>query len=288
MRVDPLPMLALSALLAWSLVFAPASQAREVATQTKRPLIVRSHVAAPRTIGAFRLKEAKYDPAQKAAGAMFRYAAVPEPELGADVFVYPAGRQPQAEAIKRGMVDFREGLQAAQQAGYYRNLEISGEVAFPLSATASAAPAGDKLGAIVAAAEPVGSRIDMTFDAGNTGIPYRSRGYLFYQHLYFYKVRVSVPVEAMDAESFGEFADHTARTLVSRIDTINIGGCGDAPVYFDNKADTDTAAMALITQVAQRNQENCRSKIDEAELAKLTQGADTVTIEYSADEWGGQ
>ena len=75
MRVDPLPMLALSALLAWSLVFAPASQAREVATQTKRPLIVRSHVAAPRTIGAFRLKEAKYDPAQKAAGAMFRTAA---------------------------------------------------------------------------------------------------------------------------------------------------------------------------------------------------------------------
>ncbi len=287
MRLDSLPMLALSAITAGLLAIAPTGHARESSVQGKRPLIVQSHIAAPRSIGAFRLEETTYRPEQKAAGAMFRYAAVPEPELSADLFVYPAGRQPQADAVKRGMADFHDSLQSAEQAGFFRNLKISDEVPFPLSPMASA-KSDNALDAVVTAAEPVGRRIDMTLEVGEANTPLRSRGYLFYKNLYFYKVRVSVPAAAMDAQAFGEFADHAARTLAERVDTINIGGCGDDPVYVDKKADGDAAALALITQVVQRNQENCRSKINNTELAKLTKGAETVTIKYSANDWGGR
>lgn len=269
------------------LAVAPTGQAHEAATKEERPLIIQSLIAAPRTIGAFRLKETTYRPEQKAAGAMFRYAAVPEPDLTVDVFVYPAGREQQAEAIKRGMVDFHDSLQAAQQAGYFRNLEILDEAAFPLS-TSTPGPPKDRLAALITASEPIGRRIDMTMEAGESNAPLRSRGYLFYKHLYFYKVRVSVPAAAMAVEEFGEFTDHAARILVGNIDTLNIGGCADDPVYVDEKADADIAVQALITQVAQRNQENCLSSIDEARLAKHSKGAETVTIDYAPGDWGGR
>ena len=260
--------------------------AKDAPQAKQRPLITQSHIIAPRTIGAFRLKETRYKPEQKAAGAMFRYAAIPEPELSADVFVYPAGRLPQAEAVKRGMADFHASLQSASEAGFFHNLKLLDEQPFPLKPDAAGKP-DNPLEAAVAAAEPVGRRIDMTLEVGDARMPLRSRGYLFHKNLYFYKVRVSVPAEAMPAAEFGEFADHAARTLVERIATVNIGGCGDEPVYVDQNADPDAAALALVTQVAQRNQENCRGEISQADLAKLTQGAEAVTIEYAPNEWSG-
>lgn len=279
----------LSLLLACAMGLGPVAPtlAKDAPQAKQRPLITQSHVIAPRTIGAFRLKETRYKPEQKAAGAMFRYAAIPEPELSADVFVYPAGRLPQAEAVKRGMADFHASLQSASEAGFFHNLKLVDEQPFPLKPGA-AGKSDNPLEAVVAAAEPVGRRIDMTLEVGDARMPLRSRGYLFHKNLYFYKVRVSVPAAAMDAQAFGEFADHAARTLAERVDTINIGGCGDDPVYVDKKADGDAAALALITQVVQRNQENCRSKINNTELAKLTKGAETVTIKYSANDWGGR
>lgn len=290
MRLESLPMFALSAFVAGLLAIAPAGHARESSAKSQRPLIVQSHVAAPRSVGAFRLKETTYRPEQKAAGAMFRYAAVPEPELSADVFVYPAGRQPPKSAIKRGMADFRDSLKAAQDADFFRDLRISNEDEFSLTSSADAPK--DKRGndpmASILEADPAGRRIDISMVMSKSNLPLRSRGYLFYKHLYYYKVRVSAPAAAMDADAFNAYADHAARTLVKDIETHNIGGCADTPIYVDKKAKTNAAMVALVTQIAARKQENCRNNISTEDLAKLSQGSEIVTIDYAPDEWSGK
>ncbi len=258
------------------------------ADKSQQPLIVRSHIIAPRSAGAFRLKETSYRPEQKAAGALFRYASVPEPALTTDVFVFPAGRQPQREAIERGMLEFHAGLRAAQEANYFHDLKMVNEETFPLAVPDSKSGSNDPIAAAIAAEAPIGRRIDMTMDMGDARTPYRSRGYLFYKHLNFYKVRVSVPTEAMDAKDFAEFSDHAARTLVADIDTLNIGACADKTIFVDDKAKGQEAMLAMARQLAAFANENCKAEVSEGDLAKLTHGAETVTIEYSPNEWGGQ
>ncbi|MGN6151671.1 MAG: hypothetical protein ACTHOH_06610, partial [Lysobacteraceae bacterium] len=108
--------------IAWSAASADAKDARP--SRDARSFVEQTRVAAPKRVGEFVLDAAEYDPAMKSAGASLRYSLPDRPELRIDLFVYPAGEMPHADAVKAGMKDFRASLDAAAKAGYYDALRV--------------------------------------------------------------------------------------------------------------------------------------------------------------------
>lgn len=264
------------------------------ADATPRGLIEQSWLIAPKTIGAFRLIEHSYDPAQKAAGAMFRYQALPEPDTVVDVFVYPAGQGTQASMLEAGMRDFRGSLKNAERTGYFDNVKIRDDSRFALDPDAKPDTKPSKrrarqnpdavIQAALAAQDLVGQRLLMEMQTGQPRRPVYSAGYLFYKHMYYYKVRVSIPQSLMDANTFAETADHGARSMVGAIEVLNVGDCNNV-VHINTKARQNEIMHQFISQTLARANDNCSSTLEPKVLEEKRRIAETVLIEFDADDW---
>ncbi|MDO5610963.1 MAG: hypothetical protein Q4G62_09390 [Pseudomonadota bacterium] len=273
---------------------AAAQPAASAEPNPPRGLIEQSWLIAPRSVGAFRLIEHSYDPAHKAAGAMFRYQALPEPDTIVDVFVYPAGQGTQATLLEAGMRDFRRSLKDAERAGYFDNVKIGDDSRFALdpAAPAYAKPAKRRarqdadavIQSALAEQQLVGQRMLMTMQTGQSRQAIRSAGYLFYKNMYFYKVRISIPEVRMDASTFAETSDHAARSLVNGIDVLNVGDCSKV-AYINPKANENQLMQQLISQVMARQGDNCSQTLDAGMLEEKRRLAETVLIEFDADDW---
>ena len=99
-RIPPRRFIATALALGFALpAHAGKADAPAAADQAERPLSETSYLIAPERIGDFVLEANSYDDKNKYAGAGFRYALKDHQETRFDVFVYPSGRAPQAEAI---------------------------------------------------------------------------------------------------------------------------------------------------------------------------------------------
>ncbi|MGY0503763.1 hypothetical protein [Luteimonas sp. e5] len=258
-----------------------------------RAFIEHTHVIAPQTIGAFRLVENHYDPAQRRSGVRLRYAWIPNPGIAVDVFVYPAGRAPQADAVAQGMQGFRQDLENAAASGLYRNMQIGEAQPFPLDAeppAAAAQPSANedleaRVTRAIAEQATVGMRIAISAQTGEGALDLHSRGYLFHRQLNFFKVRVSVPARAMPADEFDGIADHAARTLVAGIEALNIGACGNKTIEIDSQARGDEAAIALVRATGRILTENCALSEVDGKLAQKARDTHVTRFDFEPGEW---
>jgi hypothetical protein len=269
----------------------------------QRPLIETSHVIAPERIDDFVLDSTSYNDANKYAGAGFRYALTGHPETRIDIYVYPAGRMDEADALESGMSEFKAGLSQAEKDGYYRDMRVTAESEFPLHVSEATAHAtdtndgghnslDDEQAAIVRklleADRLAGRRLQLELVRLPQETPMLSAGYLFYKQLYFFKVRVSAAKHRIESTNFQALADRAARTLVPAIEVANIGGCANAVITIDTNAPPQTVAGTLMAQAAIRQADNCHEDETSIDLPGKSQGTRVIDIRFESSDWHAQ
>lgn len=283
---------------------------------TAQPFIVETRISAPKRVGEFQLESSYYDPDTKHAGASFRYALLDHPQIRFDLFVYPAGDMPQDTAMTSGMKHFVDSFDAGVKMNYYNDLKIVDTVVFEIepetevetevSSTDEEKPAisaepedeaAVKRAAIIKAVTPKpvsGKRIDLQYNITMEGtgetVPMRSRGYLFYKQLYYFKGRISVAETRMDQTTFESLSNRAMRELVPAVQVTNIGGCANAEIAM-NKEDlaegNDQIGMMILKMLSQAVDRNCHATRAEAKKTEPA-NAEIVTIEYDPDDWSSQ
>lgn len=313
--------------LALGAVVAPAA-AKEAAKRSKdadagQPFIAETRIVAPRRVGDFALEQTRYDDKNKHAGVALRYAHADHPEIRIDLFVYPAGDIPIERALESELKHLRESLQSGVKLGYFSDLRELGVDDFPIRPEPAAAtedtpqprPAGDAslprdvrheahfemnpaetVPAADAAAPLPGKRLRLHYmfadpESGERH-PMRSRGYLAYRQLYYFKARITAAESQIDEATFSAVADRAMRTLALAVQAHNIGACGGKTIVLgpDVSKDADALADALLQAVLADtdapNTNNCRLRLDPEEWAKASADAFVETITFTAEDWG--
>jgi len=259
---------------------------------TPRAYVETTHIVAPKHVGGFSLKRSSFDPQAKYSGAGFTYRSDEAPHPTISVFVYPAGRLAQADALRDGMIAFREDLRLAEEAGTYSDLQVLAAGAFPLSGSDEASasngdssPDAELLATIAKAGRIDGERLQLRLRLPGRDGDIQSAGFLFYKQLYYFKVRVSADATSMPGDAFLAFADTAARTLVPAIQAVNIGDCANATITIPAGGSAEDGARALVREATLQQSYNCHADRDAAKLDALARDAEVVEIGYRADEW---
>lgn len=301
--------------MALAIASQPAGAKGRKDKEETQPFIVETRISAPKRVGEFMLEQSAYDPASKYAGASFRYLLPQYPEIRFDLFVYPAGDMPPDTALKAGMKAFVESFDAGVKLKYYNDLEIVDTVAFDILPKGFKPAAQDKesaesadvssktdvqrdtvLDAALAPKPLAGKRIDLRYrlNMEETGdmIRMRSRGYLFYKQLYFFKGRISVAESRMDHATYETLSDRAMRELVPAVRATNIGGCARSAISFtedDLDRDKDELMMQILGTLTSKTAHNCHASIVDAQRIQTDldeKNAEVVIIEYDAKDWG--
>lgn len=300
-----MPSNARSALILFAMALAIALPAhagkagKKAADAPARPFIETSYLIAPERVGDFVLEGASYDDKNKFAGAGFRYALKDHQETRFDVYVYPVGRAPQAQAIASGMADFKASIEQARQGGIYKDVEYLSEDDFPLQAPepedkattpdakAQAAPKDLDAALLeaIASTRIVGKRLRMRNVLVNGGYPMYSSGYLFHRQLYYFKVRASAARDRIDEARFDALTDRAARELVPAIEVANLGGCVNKTIEVDVNASPDDMAVLLVRRSAELQGENCFADAADAKLEQKSKAAQVVRIDFDPNTW---
>lgn len=272
----------------------PAAAEQAGSTAAQRPYIETSYLQAPRQAAGFTLQASSYDPANKYAGAGFRYTSDDHPGLRIDLYVYPAGRMNAAEALHVGMRDLRASLSHAQAQGAYSQLRELDETPFALPAgpTAGTAPANDfdaRVIATVAAIEQGdGRKLQLQLSLPPRELPMHSNAYLFYRQLYYLKLRVTAAQQDVEQDSFNALADQAARALVPALQVANVGSCASAQISIPADAAGEDAALDLLRQLTVHQSLNCHQDVDKALSAQQRLDHEVVEIAFTAQEWKSQ
>jgi hypothetical protein len=139
-----------------------------------------------------------------------------------------------------------------------------------------------------------GQRMNLSFEYRLDGVeewvPMRSRTYLFYRHLHYFKGRISAANSQIDEAAFAALTDRAMRELVPALQAYNIGSCGDSTIYVNpNASEEDTADQLMrsfLEATARKRNDNCHRSADEAQLRELAKDASIETFTYSAADWG--
>ena len=292
--------------------------------------IERTHVVAPHRVGDLVLEATRYEAGNRHAGVMLRYLVPGHDETRIDLFVYPHGHSATESALDKGMADFHASLEAAVQAGYFRGLTATDagefDVALPGKSTvaspsepdqdpqpgqdrdrALADPAGPppaqaaaREALLASLLAPAPRRVDgrvitLSYDAPGAGendwFAMRSRGYLLYRQLHFFKGRISAAEYRIGHDDFTALADRSMRALVPAVQAYNVGSCADTTIHVDPGLDAQAMGEALMRQLvaaeADSTTRNCHRTLGEEALATLAQDAEIMTIEYAPEDWRG-
>lgn len=282
-----------------------------------------SLIGAPKRVGGFVLAETSYDPRMKEAGVGLHYEVAGIPGVVVDVFVYPAGNAPEERMLEDGMTGFRASFTAGVQRGYYQDLQLADTVAFEIAAddakAATTTPAQPQTTATPATADttpskaresriaslvdaaiapkPIrGKRIDLRFRRWNEDtselVPFRSRGYLFFRHMYYLKGRISVADMNMAQPDFESLSDRAMRELIPAIRIENVGACANMTVMLDKRSlegeeDTmiDNLTDQILGQLVNGSERHCHASRKEAKKL-FRDDVSVTTIEFEPGDWG--
>ncbi len=265
--------------------------ARKKADTAARAYIETSYLVAPKQVGDFELEGSTFNPAQKYAGAGFRYALRDHQEIRFDVYVYPAGLMAQATAVEKGMDAFRQDLQLASGQGTYTQLRELQQSPFPLPSpeTGDPPPANDIDAAVLKAKAEAGQLTGQKLQLSMRLPPHDwllySNGYLFYKQLYYFKLRASAAQERISSDEFNALADQAARILIPALQVANVGGCGGGTLHLSTQDSPEQSAVQLVRQIALLLGHNCHASAEEAGIADRRATAEVVEIAFAADEW---
>lgn len=269
------------------------------ASAAARPFVEYSDIAAPRQAGPWQLVDHRYDPAQKLAGAGFTYIHPEHRSVVVSVYVYPAGLAANGVALERGLADFRRDLQAAVEGGTYANLQERGASPFTVQLADHVLPGGNSDAAVFAAlatrvdggtvdGQKLQLRMDMTTSNRQPGdLPIQSNGYLFYKQLYYFKVRVSGAVSAMDDAAFQALADDAARILVPATEVTSVGACANASIDIKDGQQPEEMAASVSRQLAAQMRYNCRATAMTSAVAP-SMVTEVVRIDYDPGDWASR
>lgn len=262
--------------------------------KAERPFVEETRIAARRRVGDFILEGSLYEETSKDAGVQFRYMHPDHPELRFDIFVYPAGEMPREKAMDDGMQAFTASFDAGVKLKYYDDLQILGTTDFEI-VPASKIPEDASVLVLRAVESLRGKRIDLRYrmrieDTGEL-VPMRSRGYLFYQQLHYFKSRITAAESRVPQDVYETLSDRAVRELVPAITAINIGGCGEMTVATNraildrtDEASFDDLVADMLGQLVSHSLRNCyESRADAKEIEP--EDAEIVTIAYDADDW---
>ena len=117
----------------------------------------------------------------------------------------------------------------------------------------------------------------------------RSLGYVFYRHLFAFKVRVTASADSMDDTTFEALADTATRKLVPRIQVENYGQCGSIAVTaphpdVDEETRSRAAAEELLRGTARVLAGNCAAT-EGVKPAHERHGETRIAIVYPPDSW---
>ncbi len=276
----------------------------------------RTYVEVPKTAGPFVLLGTSYDAKEFSTGVATEWkTAAGSPSLRIDVFVYPQGRADEAEAVAGSMGEVEAAIAEAEKRGIYSKSKLEGRAPFvvvrpdptvlndgkkpkaafdstplPESKLEVAGDSKDPMLKALAESQPSpnnhGLRQNISLD--RDGGTWRSAAFVFYRHLFLFKVRISVPVEEMSQQDFDRLADSAAREVVPRINVVNYGACGTIEVAVPpkgsakDKTDAEGAAE-LIRGIARIGYENCANAPGDKD--EVPPGFERVVIEYPAGTW---
>lgn len=177
----------------------------------KPQFIEESRVIYPKSVAGFELVDVDYDPKRVDIGVGLRYQMTKNPDVRIDLYVYPAGRMTESEAMEAGMKDLRESISQAMQAGYYTNLHMAPE---------------RKLDLQVSEHTELHGRM-MSFEFTMDAVRLESRALLFYRFDYYYKLRTST--DAFAAAELDTVTINAARDLIPQVRVRNRGDCRPTP-----------------------------------------------------------
>ena len=277
----------------------PMASAKEATKSVSdRAFIESSLISAPKRHDDFVLEQSGYDPENKHSGAVFRYLHPDHEPMRLDIFVYPAGDMAADKALERGMDDFIRSLDAGVQMKYYHDLTITGREPFDIVPAPSNAISKDPdmppalLAALIR--KPIeGERLDLRYririEETGENVMIRSRGYLFYKQLYYFKGRISAAEALVDQATYNELTDRAMRELVQAIEVRNVGGCTRNELTIHGGALTDENMEKEVAQQigASLSEQAAKSCYGTTASARSMEARDvvTVTIEYEPDDW---
>jgi hypothetical protein len=304
-------------------LIAAASHAAKAAVgsdrRAERPFVEKTLISAPKRIGEFILESASYSPEQKFSGAALQYGHPDHPAIRFSLFIYPAGKMSQEQAMTSGMKVFRASLDEGVKIKFFNDLKVLESIDFsiPLRArTVADTPsveAADVSGGNGDAKDEIlpsgllaltdssqslkGQRLSLSYEIKDeaTGgqIPMRSRGYLFYKQMYYYKGRISAANSQSGETEFSSMSDRAMRELIPAIEALNIGGCSNITVYVnveetDEKKRADDLMASLLQASRDQETRNCAAEIETGKYAAEHPDAEIITIEYAPNDWTSQ
>ncbi len=289
----------------------------------------KSVITFPNSIGDYALAESRYDPEHWSHGVTSLWTINAAPDgVRLNVFVYPIGRADEKDVVAQQIAEVEDGMYRAVDQGIYADLVIDKHEAFAVVAAESfvvksrqknssaaqegsedakpdeplalmpkpefrleAKDAADPLAATLAASMPAANNYGLrqSFRYTFNDVPVRSLGYVFYRHLFAFKVRITAPLDSMDDATFEALADTATRTLVPRIDVKNYGQCGNITVSeSDPDADEETNSTAMAQQmlmgIARVRADNCASAEGKRSAASSRRST-RIEIAYPAGIW---
>lgn len=269
----------------------------------------KSIVTLPGSTADYRLADIRYEPEQWMRGVVSRWVVNAAPgELRLTMFVHPMGRTGEENAVALQTAEVTHFMDEAVKQGVYTDLVVGERQPFAVVAPgpslfegnpepAGAMPkpepaiaAGDDSGALVAALpSPNTHGQRQSFAFTEKGVPMRSLDYVFYRHLFAFKVRVATPVDSMDETMFAALADTAVRKLVPRVDVRNYGQCGNLALPGPDTGAGDKAApkpsgQPLILALARIRADNC-AVAEDAKSAGESGGERRIEIVYPPDTW---
>ena len=289
----------LAPLLLLSLICAPAI-ARE------RAWIEESRVIYPKKTEHFVLGEVSFDKKQVAVGVGLHYKHADHPDVGIDLFIYPAGAMPEAYAVKTGFDDMKDSIKLAEQYGRYENVHFGEEHDVDLPQP-EAVP--DEESGLAFVPVPHHGR-SLAFDYTSDSVRFQSRALLFYRYDYWIKLRAST--DAFEDEKLDAVVADALPELIRDVRVRSRGACKPPsqkfgisgsqeplpadvdPVSLDGerilmyvKEPQEETAKKMLTAIARRLENGCVANF-RVELAKPQKDEAYTTIKFPKDAWTAQ
>ncbi len=260
----------LALLLAGCATQSPRQAAAPTGSADNGPFISRSAVFFPDTAPGFELA-AKYKYPDVHEGIQITYRSQDLPAAKLDFFVYVLGRGPEDEAVARGMQDIRQGVDAAQSAGMYKDVKYG---------DAAAIDAGSGDGRTLH-----GMKLPLSFIVTKDGGRFLSVGYMFYKQLYLVELRISAP-DASGA-AVEKVGDQAVATLLPLIRVVSAGACADLTVGVSSQDLQSPNGLldAVKRASADAAKDNCPNKhLSDADSSPKP-GEHVEMLEYSLSDW---
>jgi hypothetical protein len=229
--------------------------------------IEQSRVIYPKQVGELTLRKTHFDRDNIGAGVALTYDLASQPGTLIDVFVYPAGRMSEADAIDAGIAGQEETIRMAAEKGVYSDVRMKG---------------GKKLDLAVTEHTTLHGRM-LSFEFTKDAVRFESRVLLLYRFDYYLKVRAST--DAFEGAALDQAVVKVAAEVVPEIRVRNIGDCRPGPSFEQQVAEE----QAKSPSERQRKSDSLfmTDRVDPAKLVEMLQ-AERIRLDESGcvDDFG--